>query len=513
MTQYLIYDIECYKNYFLVVTYDINTGIYESYNLGSRLINKIINNDKVVLIGWNNHSYDDLLLNHIAQHSHALTNPFGSLRPTIILTEQHLQELSTEIITNKDMTDRVMRLKYADKIYKSLDIKSLLDPMPGLKKLEIRTNFHNVQDLPIDPESITTVPQQLEILNYCKNDVDATYNIYKNHALTHIALRQFLADKFEIDPDLLTSSSEPRTAEHILSTQAVKGSNKIPWQIKQSLAPIIEIPINKCIPKWIKFSTPNMQNLLTELKELVLPVNPITGYAVGTKLKRKVQIGDREYRLGIGGLHSEDESGCYESTTESQLIDADVTSYYPSILLRDGAFPRGYNNYWNDVYKKIYDDRLLAKADPDRTTEAHALKIILNATFGKFGSKYSSFYDPRLLLEITITGQLALLMLIEACDLKSIEVLSANTDGILVNLKTGLDQQRFKRICEYWEKTTKMNLEYTYYNKYVRRDVNNYTALTNKNKIKNKGIFAIPDIKHDVKAPIITKASSWCVDL
>jgi len=89
--------------------------------------------------------------------------------------------------------------------------------------------------------------------------------------------------------------------------------------------------------------------------------------------------------------------------------------------------------------------------------------------------------------------------------MKGIEVLSANTDGILVNLTNKIQKQKFKTICNTWEKITKMNLEYTYYDKYVRRDVNNYTALSTNNKTKNKGIFAPPDIKHDVKAPIIQK--------
>ena len=37
---------------------------------------------------------------------------------------------------------------------------------------------------------------------------------------------------------------------------------------------------------------------------------------------------------------------------------------------------------------------------------ANALKIVVNGSFGKFGSRYSILYSPDLMLQVTITGQL-----------------------------------------------------------------------------------------------------------
>jgi hypothetical protein len=105
---------------------------------------------------------------------------------------------------------------------------------------------------------------------------------------------------------------------------------------------------------------------------------------------------------------------------------------------------------------------------------------------------------------------MALLMLIEACELKGISIKSANTDGILAELKTGQDTL-FQKICADWEKQTKLKLEYNSYQRFVRRDVNNYTALTTDGHIKNKGVFTPPDIKHDVQAPIIQKVARLCL--
>ena len=503
--KHLIYDIECYRNLFHLVTRNIQTNEYQHYELNDILLTNIIFNPDITLIGWNNHSYDDMLLNYIAQQSIPAESGWAA-QVVAPITKHSVWELSTRIIqAPKGDTDAYLKqLRYADKVYQSIDIKALLDPLPGLKKMELRTGFHNVQDLPVDPSKKLNKQQREIVRKYCINDVDATYRIYTDHALTHIQLREFLALKFGLPVNQLRSASEPRTAETILTKQATQYTRKKAWRIKEELPPVEHVHINNCIPRWIKFTTPNLTHQLHELKKLTLPVNPLTGYAIGTELKRIIKIGNKNYQLGIGGLHSIDEPGTWHVTQDTQLIDADVTSYYPSILLRDNLYPRGYDVQWSFAYDLIYHDRLAAKSDTHRQIEAHALKIILNSTFGKFGSKFSSFYDPTLLLRVTITGQLALLMLIEMCDHAKIEVLSANTDGIVIKLHTD-QQNKWDTLYKQWEKMTYMHLEYTPYRRYSRRDVNSYTALTIDNKIKNKGVFNPPDIRHDTQAPIIQK--------
>jgi hypothetical protein len=93
-------------------------------------------------------------------------------------------------------------------------------------------------------------------------------------------------------------------------------------------------------------------------------------------------------------------------------------------------------------------------------------------------------------------------MLIEKCAEHDIPVISANTDGILV--KVSNDQvNTYMRLCRDWQIETRMQLEHNPYQRYVRRDVNSYMALMEDGYVKNKGKFIEPDIKHDVKAPVI----------
>ena len=502
-----IFDIECYPNLFYLLTRDIDTGEYNEYTLGNRLFTDLIYNPDVNLIGWNNHSYDNLLLNYIATETQPASNGWGKQLAKQV-TEENLYKLSTQIITasRSENNEYLKYLRFAELPYQSQDIKALLDPMPGLKKIEMRMGFWNVQDLPLPPGTILTDEQIGIVKKYCRNDVDATYEIYTQYALQHIELRTYLARRFRLPASKLQSASEPRTAEYILSTQATQHNHKSPWEIKDSLQltdsvtpPVVHV--TDCIPDWINFKTISLQTLCNDLTPYKLSLNE-NGHPRSSNLKRIITVGTKEYQIGAGGLHSVDTPGNWFASDAYSLIDADVTSYYPSILLRDNLYPRGYDEYWSHAYQRIYTERLQAKQDPSREIEAHALKIILNATFGKFGSHFSSFYDPTLLIRVTLTGQLALLMLIEACAEKEIEVLSANTDGILIKLMNN-QQDLWTKICDWWQRHTRFNLEYSYYRRYARRDVNNYTALTTDNKIKNKGIFTPPDLKHDVQAPII----------
>ena len=500
----LIYDCEVYPNYFLCLVYDIETKIYHSYELGKTLLDDIILNDEITLIGWNNHSYDDVLLKYIQNSALNISSGYfkGNQQPA---TEQRIYELSNEIINVGWDSTRVRDLRWQESTFDTMDVKSVLDPMPSLKKTEIRMRYKQVEDLPYVPGTILTEPEKANVQEYCYNDVGATFEVYDKHAIEHIKLREYLASRFNLDKSKLRSLSEAKTAEYILSQMACRTSKTKVRDIRKKLEtePVHEIQLANCIPDWITFNSLYLQNHLRRLKLITLPINAATGYADGTAIKKVVTIGNKDYQMGIGGLHSIDGPYQWRPDDDYQLLDADVTSYYPSILLRDGLYPRGYSSVWVDTYRHIYDTRLKAK-QAGNLIEANALKIVLNATFGKLGSIWSSFYDPQLLVRVTLTGQLGLLMLIEKYAEEYIEVISANTDGVIVKVHNNKYERFGWRNLE-WQDQTKMNLEYTYYNQYARRDVNNYTALTTDNKVKNKGAFAPPDLRHDVQAPIIQK--------
>ena len=125
-------------------------------------------------------------------------------------------------------------------------------------------------------------------------------------------------------------------------------------------------------------------------------------------------------------------------------------------------------------------------------TESDAKKIVMNGTFGKLNSKYSIFYAPTEMLQVTVTGQLALLMLIEALENTGISVVSANTDGLVVRCRRDMEWIR-DDIIRWWESTTGFVMEMTRFSKLACRDVNSYVAVTTDGDVKCKGAFAPPE--------------------
>jgi hypothetical protein len=88
----------------------------------------------------------------------------------------------------------------------------------------------------------------------------------------------------------------------------------------------------------------------------------------------------------------------------------------------------------------------------------------------------------------TITGELSLMMLIEAYETNGIHVISANTDGVTIKIKKDrLDDMR--KINTWWQNLTEYELERSDYQKIIFSTVNDYIAIKTDGEIKKKGDF------------------------
>jgi len=168
-----------------------------------------------------------------------------------------------------------------------------------------------------------------------------------------------------------------------------------------------------------------VQDLKRDVLEAEFSVSGNGQLQMPAQLKdRSVKVGHSTYRLGIGGLHSSESCVSHYAGDGRQLIDVDMTSYYPFIILGQRLYPPQCGPKFLDVYKSIVDRRIAAKKAKDTVT-ADSLKITINGSFGKLGTSYSKLYAPDLFKQVTITGQLALLMLIEALELRGVRQDSA----------------------------------------------------------------------------------------
>jgi hypothetical protein len=192
--------------------------------------------------------------------------------------------------------------------------------------------------------------------------------------------------------------------------------------------------------------------------------------------------------MGIGGLHSQESEVAHFADYKTLIVDRDAQSFYPNMMLSFGWSARHLSGTFLKVFRDIVRTRIKAKAE-GRKVVAESLKIVVNSTFGLHGSRYSWMYDPKVMIQVTLTGQLLLLRLVEEAHLAGITVISANTDGIVVKLHPS-QLDKWNEIIAEWERDTKIETEETRYSALYSRDVNNYIAVKPDGSVKTKGVFA-----------------------
>jgi len=75
----------------------------------------------------------------------------------------------------------------------------------------------------------------------------------------------------------------------------------------------------------------------------------------------KIKIGGAEYQMGIGGLHSCEKSQLVRVNSGECLLEVDVASYYPNIILQQSLAPKSMGLPFLRVYQSIVDRRIQAK--------------------------------------------------------------------------------------------------------------------------------------------------------
>lgn len=120
-------------------------------------------------------------------------------------------------------------------------------------------------------------------------------------------------------------------------------------------------------------------------------------------------------------------------------------------------------------------------------------KVQINSCYGKFGSRWSVLYSPALVIQVTVTGQLALLMLIERLsEIEGVTVTSANTDGVTYRYpQASYDAAR--AVVKEWETYSGLSMESVSYQSVYSRDVSNYVAVQVDGKVKLKGDYNYVD--------------------
>lgn len=466
----MIFDIETYPNYFCIAFQALSSRkiVYfemtPTQHLDVGKLAWIMNS--FCLVSFNGYNYD------LPIAALALAGKDNG----------HLQWATEEIILrNERGADVLKKSKVKALKINHIDLIEVAPLRASLKIYSGRLHAKRMQDLPFVPGTVLSPEQSAIVRWYCINDLANTCLLYLDLE-EHIRLRETLGQAYGID---LRSKSDAQIAEAVIAHEVAKLNGM------RSKRP--EFPIGTAfsykIPAFIQYGSDTMQWTLEVVRNARFVIADTGEVGLPPELSNlAIPIAGGVYRMGIGGLHSSEKKQAHFADAETVLLDWDVTSYYPAIILNQGLYPEHLGTAFLRVYQQLVDRRLHAKRIGDKVI-ADSLKITINGSFGKLGSPYSVLYSPRLLIQTTVTGQLALLMLIERLELIGIPVVSANTDGLIIKCPAPRLNEA-QGVRKAWERDTGFLTEETQYRAVFSRDVNNYIAVKPDNTAKVKGAYA-----------------------
>ena len=477
-------DTECYRDYFLVAWRDMDTGstFYQEMFEGQPMFLALPTDGTIVTFNGNHYDMPILAM--------ALDGA----------TCEQLKAASDAIIIGGLKSWQVRDKFGGVDLSLMVDHIDLIEVAPGEVGLKLyggRLNSKRLRDLPIEPDASITVNDRKVLVEYCCNDLETTIDLYKKLE-PQIKLRESMSEEFGID---LRSKSDAQIAEAVIRSEVEKRLQKRVYRPEIHPAYTFKyVP-----PSYITFASDGMKQAIKLIEDATFTLNDKGSVELPRILESmRLRIGNGVYRMGIGGLHSSEACVSHKSDWNYQLIDRDVVSYYPNIILTQGLYPAHMGLQFLEVYRSLVERRIEAKRNGNKVM-ADALKICVNGSFGKLGSKWSVLYSPDLLIQVTLTGQLALLMLIESLEEAGITVVSANTDGVVSKCPTD-KLNILNAIIMAWELVSGLETEETRYSALYSRDVNNYLAIKSDGYVKTKGAYATTDIGKNPNSTICVDA-------
>lgn len=432
---------------------------------------------KRCLIGFNIKGYDLRILNGI-MHS---CDPY------------RLYQLSKAIVETKDESDPFNNYTFWNKF----NFSDLFDDwrFGSLKEFESNIGMSiKESDVSFDKENLTDEEKE-DVIKYCKHDVTATIALLK-HRREYIDAKKMLSEMFNIPLHTALKSTNAKLCAMVLEAEPHKR------------------PVDN------KFIIPTrVEHYLREN----LPESVLSLFEYLNKDSKEVTLFDNKIVFGIGGIHSVYAENIVTKTdNQASLINIDVTSYYPNLMMNFGYLSR--NILKPEKYRDIYnmrvdlkrqmkeEEKVNGKSDKWKTLKAQqeGLKLILNTTYGATKNEYNALFDEYQASSLCYLGQLLLAALANKLyTTVGVIVIQTNTDGILIKVLNDKINE-VKKVVSEWEEMTGFTMEYDYIKMFFQRDVNNYIEVTDNPKkpykLKGKWTNQAEESLANLNAPITHEA-------
>lgn len=418
-----------------------------------------IDSDKI-FCGYNNLHYDNPVINYIIEYEHVLAE-----KPVLVITNS-IFNLSREITNSGENIEKWKRWKY-QVWFDSFDILTMLYSNKlrvGLKEIQVTMQYKNVQEFVCDWSKPLPIEDFDSMIDYNINDIESTSALL-DRCKKDIDLRLAIEDEYGVK---VLSKDGVNIGMKILTHKYLEKTGLTWWDIKDLRSPQAYIPLKDVILPFIKYDSPILKSVLDEMKTQVVSPGR-KGY------EKNFVFGGLRYTVGVGGIHSKNDPEIIIPAEDEMLIDIDVASLYPSMLIEYGFYPKHLGPEFLEVYSQIRSERIEAKHNGDKIKDS-TLKLALNGLSGNLQNEHNFCYSPFAVMQIRINGQLLLLMLAEKLVELGCRIVQANTDGLFVLLKKSV-YDKVNIVCREWEQLTKLTLEEDRFEAMYQYAINDYIAV------------------------------------
>lgn len=478
-----VYDIEVFQNIFHCSVLNTETKEVHKFEISSRknqlselisffkqvnspvswndnyTTNCSIDSDKI-FCGYNNLHYDNPVINYIIEYEHVLAE-----KPVLVITNS-IFNLSREITNSGENIEKWKRWKY-QVWFDSFDILTMLYSNKlrvGLKEIQVTMQYKNVQEFVCDWSKPLPIEDFDSMIDYNINDIESTSALLDG-CKKDIDLRLAIEDEYGVK---VLSKDGVNIGMKILTHKYLEKTGLTWWDIKDLRSPQAYIPLKDVILPFIKYDSPILKSVLDEMKTQVVSPGR-KGY------EKNFVFGGLRYTVGVGGIHSKNDPEIIIPAEDEMLIDIDVASLYPSMLIEYGFYPKHLGPEFLEVYSQIRSERIEAKHNGDKIKDS-TLKLALNGLSGNLQNEHNFCYSTFAAMQIRINGQLLLLMLAEKLVELGCRIVQANTDGLFVLLKKSI-YDKVNNVCREWEQLTKLTLEEDRFEAMYQYAINDYIAV------------------------------------
>lgn len=500
----LVYDIEVFQNIFHCAIKDTETGKITLFEISNRKnqLQELVEffkefenvegswnnsyttdyqfNTNKIFAGYNNIHYDNPIINYIIDYYNVMKDK------TYIEICKSIFNLSKTILNSKEGEEGIWKKWKYQQWFESFDILTMLYSTQlrvGLKEMQVTMQYPNVQEFVYDWDIPLVESKFDEMIQYNINDVESTSELL-DRCKKDIELRIAIEDEYGVR---VLSKDGVNIGMKIITQKYLEKTGQTWWDIKDLRSPMDKIPLKDVILPFVKYDSPILKDMLDTLKKQTVSPGR-KGY------EYKFIFNNLRYTIGVGGIHSVNDPEIIIPKEDEYLIDCDVASLYPSMLIQHKFYPKHLGPEFLEIYSKIREERLEAKHNGDKVKN-ETLKFALNGLSGNLQNEHNFCYSPFAVMQIRVNGQLLLLMLAEKLVEIGCKIIQANTDGLFLICKKD-KYEDYQKACKEWEKLTKLELEEDRFEAMYQYAINDYIAVKegyhktkDKKLIKTKGMF------------------------